>query len=57
MSTGDDTYATLNAAGEGATQMRWGADHNAGAMPEVLAALIAENVRCRQLCPRTRGNT
>ena len=55
MSTGGDTYAKLNKAGDGATQMRWGADHNAGAMPEVLAALIAENVRRCHLCPPVVG--
>ena len=51
MSTGGDTYAKLNKAGDGATQMRWGADHNAGAMPEVLMAMIEENVRAHSAPP------
>ena len=36
-------YAALNKAGDGPTQTRWGADHNAGATPEVLMALTEEN--------------
>ena len=36
-------YAALNRAADGPTQTRWGADHNAGATPQVLQALMEEN--------------
>ena len=41
----DMAYAAVNEAADLGTQTRWGADHNAGAMPEVLMAMIEENVR------------
>ena len=45
----DMAYAAVNEAADLGTQTRWGADHNAGAMPEVLMAMIEENVRGRTL--------